>query len=128
MEWVAIVTLLALLEYLVIMLLVGRARGRYEIEAPATSGHEVFERYFRVQQNTIEQLVIFIPSLWAFGYFLNPVAAAGIGVVFLIGRLLYLRGYVSDPRRRGLGFGIGFLANVVLLLGGLGAALVVVFA
>ncbi len=127
MEWVAIVTLLAVLEYLVIMVLVGYSRGKYEIEAPATSGHEVFERYFRVQQNTIEQLVIFVPSLWAFAYFLNPVAAAGIGIVFLIGRLVYLRGYVREPAKRGVGFLVGFVANVVLLLGGLGAAIVVVF-
>ena len=127
MEYVAIVTLLAVLEYLVITLLVGRARGRYGIEAPATSGHEIFERYFRVQQNTIEQLLIFIPGLWAFGYFLNPVAAAAIGLVFVLGRAVYLRGYVRDPAKRGLGFLLTFAANVVLLLGGLGAAIAVTF-
>ncbi len=87
----------------------------------------MFERYFRVQQNTIEQLVIFVPSLWAFAYFLNPVAAAGIGIVFLIGRRVYLRGYVREPAKRGVGFLVGFVANVVLLLGGLGAAIVEVF-
>ena len=127
MEYVAIVMLLAVLEYVVIMFLVGRARGKYAIEAPATSGHEIFERYFRVQQNTIEQLLIFVPSLWAFGYFLNPVAAAAIGLVFVLGRAVYLRGYVRDPAKRGLGFAITFLANIVLLLGGLGGAIAVVF-
>lgn len=123
MEWIYFVAGLAALEYLVFAMLVGRARGRYEVPAPATTGHPVFERYFRVQQNTGEQLLIFFPSLWLFGKLLNPLVGAGLGVVFLVGRVIYLRGYVSDPEKRGAGFGIGLLANALLLLGSLfGAA------
>lgn len=123
MELLSVVTLLALLEYFVFQLLVGRARGRYGVTAPATTGHPVFERYYRVQQNTIEQLVLFLPSLWLFGYFVNPIVGGALGLLFIVGRGLYLRGYVADPERRGLGFLLGFLANVVLLLGGLGGAI-----
>lgn len=122
MELTSLVTLLVLLEYVVIFMLVGRARGRFGVEAPATTGHPVFERYYRVQQNTIEQLVVFLPSLWLFGYFLNPIVGAGLGALFIVGRALYVRGYVRDPKQRGLGFSLGFLANVVLLLGALGGA------
>ncbi len=124
MEYVSVVTMLALLEYVAFQMLVGRARGRYGVPAPATTGNEVFERYYRVQQNTIEQLVVFLPSLWLFGLFLNPVAAAIIGLFFILGRILYLRGYVADPGKRGVGFLIGFVATSVLALGGLGAALI----
>ncbi len=123
MEYISVVTMLAVLEYVTVQLLVGRARGKYGVPAPATTGHEIFERYYRVQQNTIEQLVVFLPSLWLFGLFLNPVAAAIIGLFFILGRILYLRGYVKDPDKRGLGFGIGFLATSILALGGLGAAI-----
>ena len=86
MEWIYFVAGLAALEYLVFAMLVGRARGRYEVPAPATTGHPVFERYFRVQQNPGEQLLIFFPSLWLFGTLLNPLVGAGLGVVVLGGR------------------------------------------
>lgn len=119
MDLVWIVALLAVAEYMVFGLLVGNARAKHGIAAPATTGHPVFERHFRVQQNTLEQLMIFLPGLFGFGIWVSPVIAAGLGLVFIVGRVLYLRGYVAAPERRGLGFLIGGLANVVLLLGGL---------
>lgn len=119
MQFIAIVTALALLEYLGISLLVGRARGKYGIKAPATSGNEIFERTFRVHQNTLEQLVIFLPSLWLFATYVRPRWGAAIGLAFIVGRALYVRGYIADPEKRGQGFLIGFVANVLLLLGGL---------
>ena len=124
MPYLAIVTSLALAEYFGISLLVGRARGKYGIKAPATSGHPVFDRTFRVHQNTLEQLVIFLPSLWLFGTFVSAPWGALIGLVFIVGRVVYVQGYVADPEKRGTGFGIGFLANSVLLLGGLIGAIV----
>ena len=125
MPYLAIVTALVLIEYMLISIQVGRARAKYGIKAPATSGHPVFDRTFRVHQNTLEQLVVFIPSLWLFGTYVSAVWGALIGVVFIVGRALYFQGYVADPEKRGPGFGIGFLANIVLLLGGLIGALLV---
>ena len=119
MAYLDIVTALALLEFLVFGFRVGGARERYGVKAPATTGHEVFERHFRVQQNTLELLIAFIPGLYLFGHYFDPRWAAGLGVLFLIGRLLYARSYVQDPARRGPGFGLSFLPTVVLLLGGL---------
>jgi len=119
MEYVTLVVLLALLEYLVFTMLTGKARMNYKIVAPATTGNEIFERYLRVQQNTIEQLVIFIPSIFMFGYYVNHTAAAIIGIVFIIGRAIYFRGYVADPGKRAPGFILTMLSNVVLLLGAL---------
>jgi uncharacterized MAPEG superfamily protein len=123
MALVAVVIALALLEFLVFGLLVGRARVQCGVQAPATTGHPVFERYFRVQQNTLEQLVVFVPSCWLFGYYVSPLWAAGLGVVFVIGRALYLTGYVADPKKRGAGFGLSFLPNVVLAAGALVGAI-----
>ena len=102
-----------------IALLVGRARTTYKVPAPATTGDPIFERHFRVQQNTLEQLVIFLPALWMCGSYANAWFAALIGLGFVVGRFLYLRGYVRDPAQRGIGFGISFLSNVALLLGAL---------
>ena len=96
MAYLAIVTLLALIEFLVFGILVGRARGKYGIKAPATSGHPLFERRFRVHQNTQEQLLIFLPALWLFGELVSPVWGAGLGLVFVIGRALYAVGYYAD--------------------------------
>ena len=123
MELVAVVAALALIEYSVFGMQVGRARARYGVKAPATTGHEIFERSYRVQQNTLEQLVVLLPSLYLFAAFVSAPIAAGLGLVFVVGRALYARGYVADPEKRGVGFIVGFAASSVLLLGGLlGAA------
>jgi glutathione S-transferase len=122
MELVAVVILLALLQFVAFAFLVGGARGRYQVEAPATTGHPVFERYFRVQQNTLELLVVLVPSLWLFGMYVNPLWAATLGVVYMVGRLVYLRSYVRDPKKRSAGFGLSFLPVVVLALGALWSA------
>ncbi len=124
MEWVAIVAALALLEYLVFVFRAGRARGIHGVPAPATSGHPDFERNLRVQENTVEQLVIFLPALFLFARFVSESVAAGLGLVFVVGRALYARAYVTDPARRGPGFLLTLLPNAVLTLGALvGAAL-----
>jgi len=119
MPLIAIVTALSLLEFIAFAMLVGWARGKFGVAAPATTGHPVFERYYRVQMNTLELLVVFIPALWLFGRYVSEPWAAGLGGVFIVGRLLYLLGYVKDPKKRELGFGLSFLPVVVLLLGGL---------
>jgi glutathione S-transferase len=122
MELVAIVTLLALIECLFFSFRVGLQRQKLGVEAPATTGHPVWERYFRVHQNTIEQLVVFLPALWIFAWFTNAPIAAVLGLVFVLGRALYYAGYIADPAKRSTGFLIGYLALVVLVLGGFGGA------
>jgi glutathione S-transferase len=117
MELVTIVIALALIEYIAFGMLVGRARVKYGVKAPATSGHEVFERYFRVHQNTLEMLVVFVPATWLFGQYVSPTWAAGLGLMFIVGRLVYLRGYVADPASRGAGFGLSFLPLAAMIVG-----------
>ena len=124
MELVAIVAALALLEYAYFGAQVSRARGRYGVKAPATTGHELFDRHYRVQQNTAEQLVMFLPALYLFAVYVSAPIAALLGLGFVLGRALYGRGYVADPERRGPGFIVGFAATAVLLLGGLAGAVV----
>ena len=119
MAYIVIVAMLALLQFLYFSLQVGRARGRCGVPAPATTGNEEFDRYFRVQQNTLEQLVIFLPALVAAAMFGNAFLAAPVGLLFVIGRGLYARAYVRDPGSRTLGFLLGFVANLALI----GAAL-----
>jgi glutathione S-transferase len=122
MELVAIVTALMLVQYMVFGFLVGKARGRTGVKAPAVGGNPEFERYFRAHQNSLEQLVATLPALWLFAMYVHTTGAAILGVAFLVGRILYFRAYVADPASRGPGFGIGFLATAVLILGGLGGA------
>ncbi len=119
---VALVTGLMLLEYFVFSLLVARARVKGQVEAPAITGDPIFERRYRVQLNTVERLVVALPSMWLFGLYISAPIAAGIGLVFIVGRFLYQRGYVADPAKRAIGFGIGMLAETVLLLGAIGGA------
>ena len=123
MELVAIVAGLAIFEYFVFVMLCGQARGRFGVVAPSTTGNASFERYYRVQMNTVEQLAIFLPALLLFAVYVSEPVAAGLGLVFILGRGLYARGYLSDPGRRGPGFGLTLLANASLLIGGLVGAI-----
>ena len=115
MAYVALVTLLLLVQYFVFTLLVGAARGKSGIQAPAVTGDENFERAYRVQMNTLEQLVLTLPALWLSGQYFDPLVAALLGLAFFLGRVLYRAGYVKDPARRGPGFGIGLLATLGLV-------------
>lgn len=117
MPFVAIVTVLALLQFFWLSFQVATARGRYGVAAPATTGHEVFERHFRVQMNTLEQLVMFLPALWIFATYVSPLWAAALGVVFIIGRAIYALSYVRDPKSRSLGFGLTAFPTLALLIG-----------
>ena len=119
MELVALITLVALIQYFVFSFQVGQMRVKHSIKAPAMSGHPEFERMFRIQQNTMEQLVIFLPALWICAQFGDPRWAAGIGLIFVIGRFVYRSGYLADPSKRGTRFTIGLLAIAVLIGWGL---------
>ena len=123
MAYVAIVTVLALLQYIWFAIAVGRARGQYGVNGPAVTGHPIFERHFRVQMNTLKLLVALVPGLWLFAHFVSPTWAAALGAVYLVGRFMYQRSYVADPAKRGAGFGLSMLPILALLLGALvGAA------
>ena len=117
---VAMVTLFALILFFWMGIRVGSARQRHAITAPATTGHPEFERHFRVQANTLEGLVVFLPSLWLFATYVNELIAAGLGLVWITGRIMYMMSYVKDPTKRGPGFGIQALATLVLLFGAVG--------
>ena len=117
MPYVAIVTVLALLQFIWFGWQVGVARGKYNIAAPAVSGNEMFERVFRVHMNTQEQLVVFLPSLWIFASFISPIWAAVLGVIYIIGRFVYARSYVRDPKSRSIGFALTAIPNLLMLLG-----------
>lgn len=119
-RWTAIVSLLALLMYFWLSLQVARTRGKCRIEPPAMTGHPLLERAVRVQANTLEWLPIFLVSLWLFAIYWNELVAAGLGVVWIIGRFVYAAGYMADPAKRSTGFLIQLLACAVLLLGALG--------
>ncbi len=125
--YVAIVTLLALLVYAWMGIRVARARAKSGIAAPAMTGDPVLERHIRVQANTLEWLPIFLPSLWLFALYWNDLAAAIVGAVWIVGRIVYALGYVADPKRREAGFLIQTLACAVLLFGALGRAVWVLF-
>jgi len=117
MPYVAIVTVAALLQFFWFGWQVGVARGKYNIAAPAVSGNEMFERVFRVHMNTLEQLVVFLPALWIFAGFISPLWAAVLGAIFIVGRAVYARTYIKDPKSRSPGFAMSALPVLALLLG-----------
>jgi glutathione S-transferase len=118
-DWVTIVTILSLIMFFITGVRVSQARARHGVAAPATTGHDVFERHFRVQMNTLEQLVLYLPSLWLFALYWNQLVAAALGLVWIAGRTLYMTSYVADPKSRSMGFMITFLATAILMLGAL---------
>jgi uncharacterized MAPEG superfamily protein len=115
MAYVALVTLVILIQYIFFMLQAGRARAKGDVVAPATSGSEIYERTSRVQINTLEQLIITLPAIMICAHYFRPDVAAILGWVFIIGRFVYSYSYTKDPKSRGLGFVIGFLANAILI-------------
>ena len=123
MKFVHLVAMLAIAQYIFFAIQVGRARGKYGVKAPATSGHEMFDRAYRVQSNTLEQLVCFLPALFVAAVYWSPLLIAAIGVVFLVGRTLYWLSYVKDPGSRGTGFMVTFASTVVLMLAAVAGAL-----
>lgn len=123
MHYIHIVALLAVLLFFAFGVLVGRARVRYGIKAPTVTGNEQFERAFRVQMNTLEQLVAFLPALFIAGQYWSQALVAGLGVVWLLGRLLYRQTYVADPDKRHVGFVLTVLPTFVLLVLGLVGAI-----
>lgn len=115
--YTAAATLMALLLYLAVTMNVGKARMTYKVKAPATTGNEHFERAYRVQMNTLEQMAFFLPSLWLCALFLSDKAAAVGGLVWIVGRALYAIAYVRDPSTRGRGMMVSFVAQIALFLG-----------
>jgi glutathione S-transferase len=115
------ITLASLFLYSMTIFLTGWARGKYKIQAPAISGHPAFERAYRVQMNTIEALIVFLPSLWIFALYTSDKIAAVFGVVWLIGRVLYTIGYIQEANKRALGAAVSMLTQFVLLLAAIGS-------
>lgn len=129
MELVVLVVMLALIQFIVFGAQVGQARMKYGIKAPAMTGHVMFERQLRVQMNTLEVLVVFIPAAFAFAYLADNLGwygseiAAFLGVVYLIGRHLYARAYLRDPASRSIGFLLSMVPCMLMIGGALVAVL-----
>ena len=120
-HFTALVTLLAILVYFYSSILVSRARGKFGVKLPAISGNPDFERVFRAQMNTLEWLPIFLPALWLFAVYLSDGIAAAIGLVWVVGRILYVLGYAQAVAKRSLGFAIQATAAIALWVGAFGA-------
>ena len=127
MTYATVIAMLALIEYFYFGAQVGGARNRTGVAAPAVSGDPAFERLYRAHQNTAEQLIIFLPALYASAWYVGELYAVAAGVVFLIGRAVYFRAYSADAEKRGPGMVITAVANMALVLGGLTGALLSVF-
>lgn len=123
MNYMDLVALLAIAQFVFFGVLVGRARGKYGIKAPAVSGHDMFERAYRVHMNTLECLVAFLPALYIAAKYWPQAYVAGVGAVYLVGRLVYWRSYIKAPNTRALGFALTMMPVLALMLGALAAML-----
>lgn len=116
MPYVELIALLAVLQFIFFGMMTGRARGQSGLKAPAVVGNEHFERMYRVQMNTLETLVAFLPALLIAGKYWSPLFVSVLGVIYLVGRLVYWRAYLANPAKRGLGFIISILPTWLLVL------------
>jgi len=119
MEFTALIILIALVQYVYFSVRVGSARPKYHVDAPKTEGNETWERLFRVQMNTLEQLIVFVPGMMLFSSYVSDLWALIPGVLFIVGRQLYAMEYVKDPKTRVPGMAMTLFANAILLGGGL---------
>ena len=115
--YTAAVTLIALLVYFYTIGAVGKARSQYGIKAPAVIGNDHFERAYRVQMNTLEQMALFLPALWLYAAYVSDRGAAIGGLIWVVGRVIYALAYTKDPTKRGPGAMITLLASAGLWLG-----------
>ena len=122
MEATVIITFLALAQFILFGVQVGSLRAKHGVKAPATTGHDEFERMNRVHVNTMEQLVVFLPALWLHAQYSNPLWGAIIGLVYIVGRFVYRAEYLKDPSSRSPGFSMSMIPSVVLLVWALVAA------
>lgn len=120
-------TLLMVLLMFATTALVGKARHRYAIKAPAVTGHPLFERAYRIQMNTLEWSVMTVPCLWIFGAYVSDFYAMLLGLLWLAGRVMYAVGYHRDPPRRARGFLIAAVAFGALGLGGSAGVAMAIF-
>ena len=116
MQYVELVAVLAVLQFLFFGVMTGKARDKYGVKAPSVTGHEGFERMYRVQMNTLEMLIVFMPVLFIAANYWSSVVVAGIGLVFVIGRFMYWRAYVTEPSKRGTGFMLTLIPSLVLIV------------
>jgi uncharacterized MAPEG superfamily protein len=119
MMWIDLVAVLAVLQLIFFGTLVGGARTKYAVQAPATTGHPQFERLYRVQMNTLELLVAFLPALYLASRYWSPTFVAVGGAVYLLGRMVYWRAYAKDPASRSMGFGLSIFPILAMLLAAL---------
>lgn len=117
--WTIGASILALFVMSWLTMRVGAARGKYNVTAPATTGHPLFERHYRIQMNSVEQFVMFLPALWLFAAAWGDVYAGLLGAMWSLGRVIYAISYAQAPEKRGPGMMIGFLALIALLGGAL---------
>jgi len=115
--YTAFITLLTVALLFAVTFNVVRARGKYRIQAPATTGHEMFERAYRIQLNTIENVLMFLPALWLYAIFIGDKGAGDSGMIWLVGRIWYAFAYQTNPAKRGYGFLISLLVIAGLWLG-----------
>lgn len=123
MALVNLLLILAVAQFIVFAMLVASARGRYGVSAPATTGHEMFERYYRIHMNTLEMLIVLIPAVWIASTYWNAYFVAAMIAIYLVGRILYFRAYLANPKSRTIGFSVSFLPILALLLAGAGGAI-----
>ena len=116
MAWVWLVVLGVCVHMIYLSMMVGKARGTYKVQAPATTGHEMFDRHYRAHINSVEQSVVFFPLLAACAFTGASLISAILGAVYLVGRIIYAVSYVKEPGKRGAGMALGFLAQMGLLL------------
>ena len=115
MQYIELVAIIAVLQFFFFGLMAGKARVTSGLKAPALTGDEGFERMYRVQMNTLEVMLMFLPALFLAGKYWPPLLIAGIGTVYIIGRFIYWRAYVSEPSKRTVGFILSILPTLVLI-------------
>lgn len=123
MSLVNLLVIVALFQYVYFAGRVGWARGKYDVSAPAITGNPIFERYYRVQSNTLELLILLIPAVWIASTYWNPLFIAAMLALYIVGRHVYYVSYIADPKKRSMGFGLSSLPILLLLISGAGGAI-----